>query len=106
MLMNPIELIYDLQSHPENDDIILSTSKDGSVRLWNVNDGVCLVIFEVDATVAVSIMFSRKSLIVLNDFYSVFILQVTNSLPVILEESWEFGKYHRLHNLWTMSQSL
>ncbi|KAI9486335.1 MAG: WD40-repeat-containing domain protein [Benjaminiella poitrasii] len=46
------KLIYDLQSHPQNDDIILSTSKDGTIRLWDVNSGKCLVIFEVDATVS------------------------------------------------------
>ncbi|KAI8387479.1 WD40-repeat-containing domain protein [Blakeslea trispora] len=46
------KLVFDLQSHPQNDDVILSTSKDGTIRLWDVNKGRCLVIFEADATVA------------------------------------------------------
>ena len=46
--------MFDLQSHPRNDDVILSTSKDGTIRLWDVNKGRCLVIFEAEATVAVS----------------------------------------------------
>ncbi|KAI8979826.1 WD40-repeat-containing domain protein [Mycotypha africana] len=46
------KLIYDLQSHPHNDHIILSTSKDGTIRLWDVDEGKCLVIFEADATVS------------------------------------------------------
>ncbi|KAI8378085.1 WD40-repeat-containing domain protein [Choanephora cucurbitarum] len=46
------KLVFDLQSHPQNDDVILSTSKDGTIRLWDVNKGRCLVIFEAEATVA------------------------------------------------------
>ncbi|KAG0741358.1 hypothetical protein G6F57_009351 [Rhizopus arrhizus] len=44
--------IHDLQSHPQNDNIILSTSKDGTIRLWDVDENVCLAIFECDATVS------------------------------------------------------
>ncbi|KAI8084345.1 WD40-repeat-containing domain protein, partial [Gilbertella persicaria] len=44
--------IYDLQSHPHNDNMILSTSKDGTMRLWDIHSGQCLVVFEADATVA------------------------------------------------------
>ncbi|KAI8369384.1 WD40-repeat-containing domain protein [Radiomyces spectabilis] len=46
------KMIHDLQSNPRNDDHILSTSKDGTIRLWDVNTRRCLVIFEADATVA------------------------------------------------------
>ncbi|KAG1161365.1 hypothetical protein G6F37_003155 [Rhizopus arrhizus] len=44
--------IHDLQSHPQNDNIILSTSKDGTIRLWDVDENICLAIFECDATVS------------------------------------------------------
>ncbi|KAI7858713.1 WD40-repeat-containing domain protein [Circinella umbellata] len=43
--------IHDLQTHPSSDNYILSTSKDGTVRLWDVDAKRCLVIFEADATV-------------------------------------------------------
>ncbi|RCH87616.1 hypothetical protein CU097_008960 [Rhizopus azygosporus] len=42
--------ILDLQSHPQNDNIILSTSKDGTLRLWDIDASACLAIFECDAT--------------------------------------------------------
>ncbi|KAI9360257.1 WD40-repeat-containing domain protein [Pilaira anomala] len=43
--------IYDIQSHPQSDNIILSTSKDGTIRLWDVDEGKCIAIFEAEATV-------------------------------------------------------
>jgi WD40 repeat protein len=49
-----LESIYDLQSHPQSDNIILSTSKDGTIRLWDVDQNKCIAIFECDATVTVS----------------------------------------------------
>ncbi|KAG2189043.1 hypothetical protein INT44_004185 [Umbelopsis vinacea] len=45
--------ITDLQSHPQNDRHILSTSKDGTVRLWDVEEEKCLAIYDVEATVSV-----------------------------------------------------
>lgn len=45
------KLIYDIQSHPQSDNIILSTSKDGTIRLWDVDQNKCIAIFEADATV-------------------------------------------------------
>ncbi|KAI9014349.1 WD40-repeat-containing domain protein [Phycomyces nitens] len=44
--------IVDIQAHPKNDKHILSTSKDGTIRLWDVDTKACLVVFEADATVA------------------------------------------------------
>ena len=46
-----LETIHDLQTHPSSDNYILSTSKDGTVRLWDVDAKRCLVTFEADATV-------------------------------------------------------
>ncbi|KAI9312894.1 WD40-repeat-containing domain protein [Dichotomocladium elegans] len=43
--------IHDLQTHPQSDNYILSTSKDGTIRLWDVDAKRCLAIFECDATV-------------------------------------------------------
>ncbi|CDS08154.1 hypothetical protein LRAMOSA02102 [Lichtheimia ramosa] len=43
--------IHDLQPHPQRDNYVLSTSKDGTMRLWDVDKKKCLVIFEADATV-------------------------------------------------------
>ncbi|KAF9129990.1 hypothetical protein BGW39_003595 [Mortierella sp. 14UC] len=43
--------ITDIQAHPFNDDYILSASKDGSVRMWNILTGKCLFIFEIKASV-------------------------------------------------------
>ncbi|KAF7726033.1 hypothetical protein EC973_009098 [Apophysomyces ossiformis] len=44
--------VLDLQGHPYSDSYILSTSKDGSIRLWDVDARKCLVVFEADASVA------------------------------------------------------
>ncbi|KAI8874896.1 WD40 repeat-like protein [Backusella circina FSU 941] len=41
-----------LEAHPKNDNNIVSVSKDGTVRLWDIDKGKCLVIFECDATFA------------------------------------------------------
>jgi WD40 repeat protein len=50
-----IESISHIEAHPKNDNNIVSLSKDGTVRLWDIDKGKCLVIFECDATFAVSI---------------------------------------------------
>jgi WD40 repeat protein len=49
-----IDTITDIQAHPFNDDYLLSASKDGSVRMWNILTGKCLLIFEIKASVVVS----------------------------------------------------
>ena len=51
------ETITDIQSYPQDDRHILSTSKDGTVRLWDVEKKRCLAIYEADATVSVGAMF-------------------------------------------------
>ncbi|KAI7872050.1 WD40-repeat-containing domain protein [Spinellus fusiger] len=43
--------IIDLQAHPHSDNYILSTSRDGTVRLWDVDAQRCLVVFCAEATV-------------------------------------------------------
>ena len=53
LLISNLEPIYDIQSHPQSDNLILSTSKDGTIRLWDVDQGKCTAIFEADATVTV-----------------------------------------------------
>ncbi|KAG0052538.1 hypothetical protein BGZ83_002469 [Gryganskiella cystojenkinii] len=43
--------ITDIQAHPKVDEYLLSASKDGSVRMWNIITGKCLFIFEIKASV-------------------------------------------------------
>ncbi|KAG0197657.1 hypothetical protein BGX28_008849 [Mortierella sp. GBA30] len=43
--------ITDIQAHPSKDEYLLSASKDGSVRMWNILTGKCLLIFEIKASV-------------------------------------------------------
>ncbi|KAF9428897.1 hypothetical protein BGZ94_000618 [Podila epigama] len=43
--------ITDIQAHPTRDECLLSASKDGTVRMWNILTGQCLVIFEIKASV-------------------------------------------------------
>ncbi|GJJ78079.1 polycomb protein EED [Entomortierella parvispora] len=43
--------ITDIQAHPNEDNYLLSASKDGSVRMWNIVTGKCLFIFEIKASV-------------------------------------------------------
>ncbi|KAI8068017.1 WD40-repeat-containing domain protein [Gongronella butleri] len=43
--------IHDIQSHPMNDQHILSASKDGTVRLWDIKAKKCLVIFQIECNV-------------------------------------------------------
>ncbi|KAG9066430.1 hypothetical protein KI688_001656 [Linnemannia hyalina] len=43
--------ITDIQAHPFNDDYLISASKDGSVRMWNILTGKCLLVFEIKASV-------------------------------------------------------
>ncbi|KAF9987544.1 hypothetical protein BGZ75_000436 [Mortierella antarctica] len=43
--------ITDIQAHPNNDNYLLSASKDGSIRMWNILTGKCLLIFEMKASV-------------------------------------------------------
>lgn len=50
-----IDTITDIQAHPFNDDYLLSASKDGSVRMWNILTGKCLFVFEIKASVVVSL---------------------------------------------------
>ncbi|ORZ13169.1 WD40-repeat-containing domain protein [Absidia repens] len=44
--------ILDIQSHPQNDNNILSVSKDGTVRLWDLKTHRCIVMFDYDCNVA------------------------------------------------------
>ncbi|XP_010230658.1 polycomb group protein FIE2 isoform X1 [Brachypodium distachyon] len=37
--------IYEIRTHPRNPSLIISASKDESVRLWNVHTGICILIF-------------------------------------------------------------
>lgn len=48
-----VDTITDIQAHPTSDDYLLSASKDGSVRMWNIVTGKCLFIFEFKASVVV-----------------------------------------------------
>ncbi|KAG0002496.1 hypothetical protein BGZ79_002870 [Entomortierella chlamydospora] len=43
--------ITDIQAHPTKDEYLLSASKDGTVRMWNILTGKCLLIFEYKASV-------------------------------------------------------
>lgn len=47
-------MITDLQSHPINPHLLLSASKDNTVRLWHVGLEKCLAEYSVEATVLVS----------------------------------------------------
>lgn len=62
---NVIETILDLQSHPQNDNIILSTSKDGTLRLWDIDASACLAIFECDATASVEYLTEKVEITLL-----------------------------------------
>ncbi|KAF8980761.1 hypothetical protein BGZ46_003723 [Entomortierella lignicola] len=43
--------VTDIQAHPTKDEYLLSASKDGTVRMWNILTGKCLLIFEYKASV-------------------------------------------------------
>ncbi|KAF9436533.1 hypothetical protein BGZ76_003686 [Entomortierella beljakovae] len=43
--------ITDIHAHPTKDEYLLSASKDGTIRLWNILTGKCLLIFEYKASV-------------------------------------------------------
>ncbi|RIB30528.1 WD40-repeat-containing domain protein [Gigaspora rosea] len=45
------DVITDIQKHPKDDQHILSTARDATVRLWHVNRGTCLYVFETRASV-------------------------------------------------------
>ena len=55
MMSSPFELrsillghgdsVYDLRTHPVDDGLVLSASKDESIRLWNVRTSVCIAVF-------------------------------------------------------------
>lgn len=49
-----VDTITDIQAHPTRDECLLSASKDGTVRMWNILTGKCLMIFEIKASVTVS----------------------------------------------------
>ncbi|KAI8360490.1 WD40-repeat-containing domain protein [Mortierella sp. GBAus27b] len=42
--------VTDIQPHPDKDEYLLSASKDGTVRLWNVITGKCLLVYEYKAS--------------------------------------------------------
>ncbi|KAF9346889.1 hypothetical protein BGX26_001608 [Mortierella sp. AD094] len=44
-------IITDIQAHPTKDEYLLSASKDGTVRMWNILTGKCLLIYEYKASV-------------------------------------------------------
>ncbi|SAM01430.1 hypothetical protein [Absidia glauca] len=44
--------ILDIQKHPQDDKYILSVSKDGFMRLWDVEQGRCMIMFEYQCNVA------------------------------------------------------
>ncbi|KAI8099532.1 WD40-repeat-containing domain protein [Halteromyces radiatus] len=44
--------ILDLQSHPKNDKYIFSVSKDGTMRLWDLETQKCIIMFEYECNVA------------------------------------------------------
>jgi polycomb protein EED len=37
--------VNDLRTHPVNDELVLSASKDDSIRLWNLRTSVCIAIY-------------------------------------------------------------
>lgn len=96
-----LESINDLQTHPFSDNYILSTSRDGTIRLWDVDARKCLVIFEADATVTVSLSdvaaFPPGPLypcqVWPNMLNSAFTLMGKNSSRVTPVESFENGKF-------------
>lgn len=69
--------VSDLQSHPLNDHYMLSTSKDGTARLWDLRQERCLVVFEANAALSISVSLPICLLVAVNlNNASVFILQV------------------------------
>ncbi|KAF9997369.1 hypothetical protein BGZ65_007054 [Modicella reniformis] len=42
--------VTDIQPHPAKDECLLSASKDGTVRMWNILTGKCLLVFEYKAS--------------------------------------------------------
>lgn len=40
--------IHELKVHPVDDSLIISCSKDESIRLWNIRTSVCVAIFAGD----------------------------------------------------------
>ena len=39
-------MVEDIQVHPSNEDIIVSSSADRTVRIWNWETAECLFVFE------------------------------------------------------------
>lgn len=56
-----IDTVTDLQSHPLNDHQMLSTSKDGTARLWDLHQEKCLVVFEANTSLMISVSVSIRS---------------------------------------------
>ncbi|KAK4510503.1 rRNA accumulation- protein [Mucor velutinosus] len=54
LLTGHTSTVSDLQSHPLNDHYMLSTSKDGTARLWDLRQERCLVVFEANAALSIS----------------------------------------------------
>ncbi|KAL7331553.1 hypothetical protein PS15p_203730 [Mucor circinelloides] len=54
LLKGHTSTVSDLQSHPLNDQHMLSTSRDGTVRLWDLDQERCLAIFEANTALTVS----------------------------------------------------
>ncbi|KAI8640108.1 WD40-repeat-containing domain protein [Parasitella parasitica] len=54
LLKGHTNAVSDLQSHPLNDNYMLSTSQDSTIRLWDIGRGKCLVIFEANSPLTAS----------------------------------------------------
>ncbi|KAL9539434.1 hypothetical protein MBANPS3_010255 [Mucor bainieri] len=54
LLKGHTNTITDLQSRPFNEHHLLSTSKDGTARLWNLHQERCLVVFEAKTALTAS----------------------------------------------------
>ncbi|CAO3671424.1 unnamed protein product [Umbelopsis vinacea] len=53
ILSGHTKTITDIRAHPQNDRHVWSTTKDGTVRLWDVEEARCLAIYQADVTVSI-----------------------------------------------------